>query len=123
LASRCDDEDEEDGGMLIEMIDNRGLVVWPYKPQPFTKAARIEQKKEAIRLFFSNAKQESSPDIFCSDLFRVRYRCPDDSQKEITHQDIIKLLDCIRFQGLEFVKTELLYNFDGKPGFTRGQGQ
>lgn len=95
LSWRCDNEDNEEGGMLIEMIDNRGMVVWP----------------------------EATPDVFCSDLFRVRYRRPDDCKREITHKDIIKLLDCIRFQSLEFVKVELLYNFDGKPGFTRGQGQ
>ncbi len=95
LAWRCDQKESEKSGMLIEMIDNRGMVVWP----------------------------EAIPNVFCSDLFRVRYRRADDSKREITHQDITKLLDCISFQRLEFVKVELLYNFDGKPGFTRGQGQ
>ncbi|MFM7564017.1 MAG: hypothetical protein ACKO81_13410 [Planctomycetota bacterium] len=38
-------------------------------------------------------------------------------------RDIISLLDRITKAGLEFVKLEGLYNFDGKPGFSRGQGQ
>jgi isocitrate dehydrogenase len=34
-----------------------------------------------------------------------------------------KLLNRIRQTGIEWVKVENLYNFDGKPGFSRGQGQ
>ncbi|MFM8572945.1 MAG: hypothetical protein ACKOAU_15225 [Pirellula sp.] len=36
---------------------------------------------------------------------------------------ILALLARIHKAGLEFVKHEGLYNFDGKPGFSRGQGQ
>ena len=93
LLWRCDDE--ETGGMLLEMIDNRGMVVWP----------------------------NAAPDIFLSDSFRARYKLPDHSDKTITHENVLKVLDRILFQGLEFLKIELLYNFDGKPGYTRGQGQ
>ncbi len=90
---RCDDEEEN--GMILEMIDNRGMTVWPHK----------------------------APGIFLSDTFRARFKLPDGSGKIITHEDVIKVLKRVGFQGLEFLKVELLYNFDGKPGFTRGQGQ
>jgi hypothetical protein len=32
-------------------------------------------------------------------------------------------MDRVTDVGVEFVKMEGLYNFDGKPGFSRGQGQ
>lgn len=89
---RCDDAED---GMMLEMVDNRGMTVWP----------------------------QSQPDIFYTDSFRARYKLPDGTPGTITHEDIIALLSRISFQSLEFLKIELLYNFDGKPGFTRSQGQ
>jgi isocitrate dehydrogenase len=89
---RCDDAED---GMMLEMVDNRGMVVWP----------------------------QEQPDIFLSDSFRARYKLPDGTPGTISHDDVIGLLNRISFQSLEFLKVELLYNFDGKPGFTRGQGQ
>jgi isocitrate dehydrogenase len=80
---------------MLEMVDNRGMVVWP----------------------------EKQSDIFHSDSFRARYKLPDGTPGTITHDDVIELLKRISFQSIEFLKIELLYNFDGKPGFTRGQGQ
>jgi isocitrate dehydrogenase len=82
-------------GMLLEMIDNRGMAVWPH----------------------------GMPGIFCSDSFRARFKLPDGESGCITHASVISLLSRIEAVGIEFLKTELLYNFDGKPGFTRGQGQ
>ena len=41
----------------------------------------------------------------------------------VPHDRIIALQGRIHRAGLEFVKMELLYNFDGQPGFSRGQGQ
>jgi isocitrate dehydrogenase len=81
--------------MKLEMIDNRGMAVWP----------------------------NSIPGIFCSDSFRARFKLPDDSKETVSHESIIHLFERITASSLEFVKAELLYNFDGKAGFTRGQGQ
>lgn len=89
---QCDDAEDR---MMLEMVDNRGMVVWP----------------------------EKQSDIFHSDSFRARYKLPDGTPGTITHDDVIELLKRISFQSIEFLKIELLYNFDGKPGFTRGQGQ
>lgn len=41
----------------------------------------------------------------------------------ITHQDIIDLLTQFEKLGLDVIKTENLYTFDGKLGFTLAQGQ
>lgn len=90
ILSKCEDEK-----MKLEMIDNRGMAVWP----------------------------KGMPGIFCSDSFRARFKLPDNSAGTIEHRAIIQLLERITAAGIEFLKTELLYNFDGKPGFTRGQGQ
>jgi isocitrate dehydrogenase len=90
LLSTCEEND-----LKLEMIDNRGMTVWPNKV----------------------------PGIFCSDSFRARFKLPDGKTGIIEHRAILALLERITTVGLEFLKTELLYNFDGKPGFTRGQGQ
>lgn len=90
ILSKC-----EGDGMNLEMIDNRGMAVWP----------------------------KGMPGIFCSDSFRARFQLPDGTAGTIEHRAVIRLLERITAAGLEFLKTELLYNFDGKPGFTRGQGQ
>ena len=36
---------------------------------------------------------------------------------------IIALLGRLAEAGLDFIKTEHLYTFDGKPGFSLGQGE
>lgn len=43
--------------------------------------------------------------------------------KSITHSDIIKLLKQFDQLGLDVIKTENLYTFDGKIGFSLAQGQ
>jgi isocitrate dehydrogenase len=36
---------------------------------------------------------------------------------------ILDLLSKIHYAHLDFIKTELLFTFDGKPGYSLGQGQ
>jgi isocitrate dehydrogenase len=45
------------------------------------------------------------------------------SLKTIRHEDIIKLLAQFEQLGLDVVKTENLYTFDGELGFSLAQGQ
>jgi len=85
----------EADGLKLEMLSNRGMAVWP---------------KEIA-------------ETFCVDVFRCRFKLPDGASGAVPHDRIIALLDRIHRAGLEFVKMELLYNFDGQPGFSRGQGQ
>jgi isocitrate dehydrogenase len=82
-------------GMALEMISNRGMKVWP----------------------------GGMAETFTVDVSRCRFSLPEGSGGSVPHTAIIALLDRITKAGLEFVKLEGLYNFDGKPGFSRGQGQ
>jgi isocitrate dehydrogenase len=41
----------------------------------------------------------------------------------ISHRDIIQILEQFEKLGLDVIKTENLYTFDGKPGFSLAQGQ
>jgi isocitrate dehydrogenase len=82
-------------GLKLEMLSNRGMKVWP----------------------------GGMAETFTVDVYRCRFQLPDGQPGAIPHTAIISLLDRITKAGLEFVKLEGLYNFDGKPGFSRGQGQ
>jgi isocitrate dehydrogenase len=82
-------------GMKLEMLSNRGMAVWP----------------------------KGIAETFCVDVFRCRFKLPDGSTGSVPHSVIPQLLNRVLGAGLEFVKMELLYNFDGQPGFSRGQGQ
>jgi isocitrate dehydrogenase len=82
-------------GMKLEMISSRGMAVWP----------------------------NTMAETFCADQFQCRFKLSDGQNGPVPHTAIVSLLDRIGKAGLEFVKMELLYNFDGKPGFSRAQGQ
>jgi isocitrate dehydrogenase len=59
------------------------------------------------------------PSPFYSDHWRCRY----ESSNVITHQQVLDLLNQFVAAGFDVVGTENLYTFDGKPGYTLGQGQ
>lgn len=80
----------------LSMISNRGIKVWP------------------------NGFDET----FCTDHWRMRYTCnPEKGHLQFNNRMIARFLDKVTDTGLEFVKTEHLFEFDGKPGFSLGQGQ
>ena len=83
-------------GLELAMITNRGLKVWP----------------------------EGAPETFCTDHWRCRFE-PDASGDAavVTQRQVVSLLQRLTDQGFDVVKTENLYNFDGKPGYSLGQGQ
>jgi isocitrate dehydrogenase len=63
---------------------------------------------------------EGHPETFCTDHWRCRFTAGGDA---ITNQHVIDLLQCVHDAGLDIIKTENLYTFDGEPGFSMGQGQ
>ena len=77
----------------LVMITNRGVKVWP----------------------------DGLPETFCTDHWRCRFQTPDG--KPTRNGEIIALLQRIEDGGLDFIKTEHLYEFDGKRGYSLGQGQ
>jgi isocitrate dehydrogenase len=60
------------------------------------------------------------PETFCTDHWRCRFM---GTNGLITHADIIRLLQNVAAQNLDFIKCENLCNFDGEAGFAMGQGQ
>jgi len=79
--------------LFLEMISNRGQKVFP----------------------------ELAPETFCVDHWRCRFKGRGTSP--VSYDDLVGLLDRLCRAGLPFVKTEGLYNFDGEPGYSLGQGQ
>jgi isocitrate dehydrogenase len=60
------------------------------------------------------------PETFCTDHWRCRF---ENKEKNITNDSILALLNSINKAGFDIIKTENLYTFDGKPGYSLGQGQ
>ena len=77
----------------LSMITNRGIKVWP----------------------------EGFSETFCTDHWRCRFKPSEGGL--LTKQDIIELLFYANSNQLDTIKTENLYTFDGKLGFSLGQGQ
>ncbi len=63
---------------------------------------------------------EGFSETFCTDHWRCRFKS---ANGELSKQDIIKLLSNAEAHGLDVIKTENLYEFDGKAAFSLGQGQ
>jgi isocitrate dehydrogenase len=59
-------------------------------------------------------------ETFCSDHWRCRFLSQD---AKASHQEIISLLERVSLSGLDFIKTENLYNFDGQRGYSLDQGE
>jgi len=77
----------------LVMVTNRGVKVWP----------------------------DGLPETFLTDHWRCRFQHP--TGKTLERNAVIQLLASIDAKGLDFIKTEQLYLFDGVPGFSLGQGQ
>ena len=79
--------------LKLQMITNRGVKVWP----------------------------NGLPETFCTDHWRCRIVCKEGAcfNKAV----LIEVLRDLHYGGVDFVKTEGLYTFDGIPGFSLGQGQ
>ncbi len=58
-------------------------------------------------------------ETFCTDHWRCRFI----SDKPTTDGDVVCLLFAMGNVGIDFIKLENLYLFDGEPGFALGQGQ
>ncbi len=83
----------EKNGISLTMITNRGIKVWP----------------------------DGFSETFCTDHWRCRFK-PNEGV-EINKVSIIELLSSAISQNIDTIKTENLYSFDGKAGYSLGQGQ
>ena len=76
-------------------------------------------KMESIANRGTKVWPDGQPETFCSDHWRLRFL----ADGGFTHDGIIALLGKFDAAGVDFIKVENLYNFDGKPGFTAAQGE
>ncbi|MAW61528.1 MAG: isocitrate dehydrogenase [Planctomycetes bacterium] len=64
---------------------------------------------------------DGMPETFCTDHWRCRFRIVNDGVGN--NEQIIHLLQRLGVAGLDAIKTENLYQFDGQPGYSLGQGE
>ena len=100
LAARL--QEAAHGMLKLKLITNRGVKVWP----------------------------DGFPETFCTDHWRCRFVGPevqvDDAKATympIGRKQVAQLLHLLGEKGIEVVKTENLYLFDGVRGFSLGQGE
>jgi isocitrate dehydrogenase len=84
----------KDTGLFLKMITNRGVLVYP----------------------------DGMPETFCTDHWRCRFVANNEGDA-VKHEQVIDLLGKIHALGLDFIKTEHLYTFDGELGYSLGQGE
>lgn len=77
----------------LTMITNRGIKVWP----------------------------DGFEETYCTDHWRCRFKPT--KGKLLFKNNIITLLSLAMEAKIDVIKTENLYEFDGKPGYSLGQGQ
>lgn len=65
---------------------------------------------------------EGFPETFTTDHWRCRFQLSA-GQEQISNVAIINLLNRVQQAGLDFIKTENLYKFNGERGYSLGQGQ
>jgi len=58
-------------------------------------------------------------ETFCTDHWRCRFQSQEPIEKEL----LIKLLGSALDKGIDVIKTENLYQFEGKKSYSMGQGQ
>lgn len=81
------------GGLQLHLITNRGVKVFP----------------------------DGMKETFCTDHWRCRFKTDDGG--EVTHAQVLGLLQEIEKLGFDFIKTEHLYTFDGVRGYSLAQGE
>jgi isocitrate dehydrogenase len=82
------------GDFSLKMISNRGIMVWP----------------------------SGFPETFCTDHWRMRYKATTEGAT-LNNKMITELTSRLADLGIDFVKLENLYRFDGKDAYSLGQGQ
>jgi isocitrate dehydrogenase len=81
-------------GLELKAITNRGARVWP----------------------------NGLPETFTTDHWRGRFQ-PSTAGTSVTHAQVVELLQRVSSAGFDFIKTENLYTFDGKPEYSTLPGE
>ncbi len=80
------------GNLRLKMVSNRGVRVWP----------------------------GGQPETFCIEQWRCRFQA--DDNRPCSQNDIIQVLHALDRIQMDIIKTENLYLYDGKPGFSSAEG-
>ena len=83
-----------DSSLALKMITNRGCKIYP----------------------------GGFPETFCTDHWRCRFT-PRDKGSEVDFGEVLELQRMIAGAQFDIIKTENLYNFEGKRGYSLGQGE
>lgn len=62
---------------------------------------------------------DGMPETFCIDQWRVRFR---PKSGGATQKDFPEIFEALTAEGFDIIKTEHLYDFDGKPGYSSPKG-
>ena len=85
--------------LKLKMITNRGVKVYP----------------------------NGLPETFCTDHWRCRFVAKDygqtDATAHVAYRQIVELLERLMQSGLNFIKTENLYEIEGRRAYSLGQGE
>lgn len=79
--------------LKLKLISNRGVLVYP----------------------------GGMPETFKTDHWRCRFTNP--NGEILNNSDVLELLKSVQDEGFDFIKTEHLYHFDGKRGYSLSQGE
>ena len=80
-------------------------------------------EKDLTLTMITNRGLKIYPMEFPSPFYSDHWRCRYESTGTITHQKVLELLQKFVTAVYDVVGTDNLYTFDGKPGYTLGQGQ
>jgi isocitrate dehydrogenase len=81
-------------------------------------------KPEGLDLtMITNRGLKVYPDVDINTFKSDHWRCRFLAKSPIKHHQIVEILQRFADANLDFIKTEHLYYFDGKPGFSLGQGE
>jgi isocitrate dehydrogenase len=80
------------GSLRLKMITNRGTRVWP----------------------------GGQPETFCIEQWRCRFIS--DDQRTVSLEEGIKILNAFDHMKMDVIRSEFLYHFDGKPGYSSAEG-
>jgi len=80
------------GALRLKMITNRGVRVWP----------------------------QGQPETFCIEQWRCRFAS--DEGKAVSQHDVIQILHAFDHVQMDVIKSEFLYTFDNKAGYSSAEG-
>lgn len=95
LAAALHEATKDVEGLELRLITNRGVKVWP----------------------------NGLPETFMTDHWRCRFRPTEGPEGAVDPNTVLDVINKVSRAGIEVIKTENLFLFDGQPGFSLGQGE